>query len=152
MISDVFHVNLVVSDLPRSVTFYQGLGFEVLGQLEPAGPDLGLPLGLTTRRLRTAFLRLPGDGPYLDLVEFVEPPSTLPAHPSAAALGIARIAFWSRDLHGTVAAAEAGGATAVAPPYRFPGPGGAVVDTVCFTDPDGILLQVFSAVPEEAEA
>jgi catechol 2,3-dioxygenase-like lactoylglutathione lyase family enzyme len=147
VIGSLFHINLCVADMARSVRFYRELGFAVVAEMFPEGPELGTPLGIEATRLHTTFLRLPGDeaGPMLDLVQFLEPPATAPPYSTAHALGIARIAFWSSDLEGTLSTAVRAGAALVADPFTMPGPGGQMMQTACFTDPDGIVLQVFGA-------
>lgn len=150
MISTLFHVNLVVSDMATSVEFYRALGFLPVGEATPEGTDLGAPLGTTVTKLHTVFLRLANDenGPMLDLVEILEPRPQGRPYPEANHLGIARVAFWAPDLQAAIEQGESAGGKLLAKPTRFIGPEGSTVDTACFADPDGIFIQVFSPVQE----
>ncbi|MDF2052235.1 VOC family protein [Arthrobacter sp. Cr_A7] len=150
MISTLFHVNLVVRDMATSVAFYQALGFTPVGEATPEGEDLGAPLGTTVTKLHTVFLRLGGDvnGPMLDLVEILEPRPQSRPYPEANHLGIARVAFWALDLHTAIQQGESAGGKLLGNPTRFVGPEGFSVDTVCFADPDGIFIQIFSPVQD----
>ena len=57
-------------------------------------------------------------------------------------LGIARLAFATRDLAGDLAELAELGATMVGPPVTISGPTGAGVSFACFYDPDGTVLEL----------
>src|SRR2546426_10986253 len=66
------HVGLTVSDLDRSLAFYQDvLELELLEILDVTGPDIGRAVDVEGARLRIAFLRLAGL--QLELLDYIEP-------------------------------------------------------------------------------
>lgn len=151
MIDAVFHFNLNVRDLDRSIAFYTGLGFHLVDRMEVEAEGLGTPLGFEARALRTAFLSLDdGSGrpwPMLDLVQFVIPEPKGQPYPELNNAGIGRLAFWSDDVAGASAGAIGLGARRIGPEHEMIGPGGNPMVTVCFADPDGIVIQLFGPVP-----
>ncbi|KAI9011776.1 Glyoxalase/Bleomycin resistance protein/Dihydroxybiphenyl dioxygenase [Hyaloraphidium curvatum] len=144
-----YHLNLNVAEMDRSVEFYRALGFEVLGDIEVENEALGVPMGIKARKLRAAFLRIRGDdgGMILDLVRFAPPWITEP-YRQANSLGISRFALWAPDIGRALEVAEGAGGRTVADPFRFPGPGGQLTDTVMVRDPDGIFVQFFAAASD----
>jgi catechol 2,3-dioxygenase-like lactoylglutathione lyase family enzyme len=152
MISTLFHVNLVVSDMDRSLSFYQALGFVPVGEAVPEDPELGAPLGTDTTKMRSVFLRLgtKQDGPMLDLVQILAPAAHSRPYPQANHLGIARVAFWTNDLQAAIRCGQAVGGRLLGHPIRFPGPEGKIVDSACLADPDGIFIQAFAPAGENA--
>jgi catechol 2,3-dioxygenase-like lactoylglutathione lyase family enzyme len=145
MFSKVFHFNLNVCDLDRSISFYRGLGFVLIGEATPEGPELGAPLGLKVSKFRAAFMRLAGqaDGPILDLLQFLEPPHVGDPYTALNNIGICRIAFRVEDFAGALETLQAQAIPLQGPAVEMVGPGGEKVVTACFRDPDGIALQLF---------
>ncbi|MBL6750702.1 MAG: VOC family protein [Nevskia sp.] len=151
-IKRMVHANLCVADLDRTVAFYEAIGFErFAGHHVEAGADTWRGLGLADgRRFRTAFLKLRGagflDGPFLDVIQFLEPPTTGTPYPCLNHAGICRLAFEVEDLAAAVAELSAMGAELLGPVVRneiAPGvaPRGGDVSFVCFKDPDGNVLE-----------
>lgn len=147
MIDAVFHFNLNVRDLDRSIAFYMGLGFNLIDRMEVEAEKLGTPLGIEARALRTAFLSLDvGSGrswPMLDLVQFVIPEPKGQPYTRLINAGIGRIAFWVNDVSGVADLARELGAGSIGPEHQMIGPGGQYMQTICLADPDGIVIQVF---------
>ena len=76
MLQKLFHVNICVHDMERSIRFYQDLGFTKVKDFTLDDPSVGDALGLKVKKLRGVFMRLGDDpdSPVLDLVEFIDPP------------------------------------------------------------------------------
>lgn len=151
MIEAVFHFNLNVRDLDRSITFYTGLGFKLVDRMDVEAEGLGAPLGIEVNALRTAFLSL-DDGrdsnwPMLDLVQFVEPEPKGEPYGRLDNAGIGRIAFWTDDVAALSDAAVSIGASRIGPEHKMIGPGGKPVVSSCLADPDGIVIQLFGPIP-----
>jgi len=146
MIYDLVHVNVNVTDIRRSIAFYQTVGFRVIhvfgdgkAGLDPSGDVME---GMSDGRTRGVVMSL-GDHPRcftkLELLEHVTPP-TQPAPPRPMhAVGLARLAIRCKDLPAEVARLEAAGIvmeaiqqTDIVGASRF----------VLFRDPDGTLLEL----------
>ncbi|MGH7916548.1 MAG: VOC family protein, partial [Candidatus Binataceae bacterium] len=95
MLQKLFHVNICVRDMERSIRFYQDLGFNKVSDFTLDDPDVGDALGLKAKKLRGVFMRLGNDAgaPVLDLVQFIEPPTQGTPYPTLNNVGICRIAF-----------------------------------------------------------
>lgn len=69
----VHHIGLTVSDLERSIAFYQAvLGCRVRERSENSGSDVGEVTGITGAAIVAADLELPGGG-LLELLQYVAP-------------------------------------------------------------------------------
>jgi catechol 2,3-dioxygenase-like lactoylglutathione lyase family enzyme len=60
LISGFVHAQINVSDLERSIAFYEMLGFEVISKGTIKDPGIFAALGVEGTRMRGAFLRIPG--------------------------------------------------------------------------------------------
>ena len=117
------HVFLTVSDIDRSVAFYNALGFEEVGRI-PIGDEA-----------INVFMNIPGDGemPKLELtynhgVESYEIGS-----------GYGHIAITAEDLDGTLARLAGQGIDPEKPPYSVREGG----SRICFVrDPDGYRVEL----------
>jgi len=69
----LLHINLNVSNIDRSILFYEALGFEVLGRNDSKWtPETGEVLGVPGAQGRACIMTLPGDvarSTKLDLLE-----------------------------------------------------------------------------------
>jgi catechol 2,3-dioxygenase-like lactoylglutathione lyase family enzyme len=122
------HIGIVVADLPRSTSFYQTLGFEVVSDI---------PAQDGSRAIR--FMRL---GAFeLELFWYAEPigPEAAPSPAGKGRLGFRHFALRTADIDGTLSALKE--ARLVAPDlevrvtplgYRL----------VFLADPDGIEIEV----------
>lgn len=153
----MFYVNVNVSDMDRSVAFYEQLGFTKHLDAEVTDPDVAVGLGLPAFVVRAVFMNLPGApdaSPMLDLVQFRDPAPVGPTYPALNHLGIARIAYTVLDLD--AACAELGrlgiGFHDGRGQVRFAGgddweharPRGFVT----FRDPDGTFIQLVATSSE----
>ena len=118
------HIGLVVSDVERSIAFYESLGFEVATSMEPA-PGRSI-----------TFMRL-GDF-QLELFGYAEPP--LPASPAGVPrIGFRHLALGTADIDAVLAELKARHLVAedvqvrdVMGRYRL----------LFITDPDGIEIEI----------
>ena len=148
MLQKLFHVNICVRDMERSIRFYQGLGFNKVNDFTLDDPAVGDALGLKARKLRGVFMRLGNDAntPVLDLVQFIDPPPQGAPYPSLNNIGICRIAFTVDDIDKTYEELKAQKVECLAPLKKIDGPGGAKIGVVCFKDPDGTILELISGM------
>lgn len=148
MLQRLFHVNVCVKDMERSIRFYQDLGFNKVNDFTLNDPSVGDALGVKATKLRGVFMRLGNDpnAPVLDLVEFIDPPTQGQPYPSLNNVGICRIAFTVDDIDQTYAELKGKGIQFVAPLKKLTGPGGAKIGVVCFKDPDGTVLELMSGM------
>ena len=148
MLTRLFHVNICVRDMERSIRFYQQLGFNKVNDFTMEDPSVGEALGLQARKLRGVFMRLGNDpnAPVLDLVQFIDPPTQGQPYPTLNNVGICRIAFAVDDIDKTYEDLKKMDVQFVAPLKKVDGPGGAKIGVVCFKDPDGTVLELLSGM------
>jgi catechol 2,3-dioxygenase-like lactoylglutathione lyase family enzyme len=148
MLQRIFHVNICVRDMERSIRFYQELGFTKVNDFTMDDPTVGDALGVKARKLRGVFMRLGSDpnAPVLDLVQFVDPPTQGQPYASLNNVGICRIAFTVDDIDRTYEDLKARKVEFVAPLKKLNGPGGGQMGVVCFKDPDGTVLELLSGM------
>ncbi|MGH7842597.1 MAG: VOC family protein, partial [Candidatus Binataceae bacterium] len=139
---------ICVSDMERSIRFYQDLGFNKVNDFVLDDAGVGDALGLKAKKLRGVFMRLGNDAnaPVLDLVQFIDPPPQGKPYPTLNNLGICRIAFTVDDIDKTYEELKAKRVDFVAPLKKIDGPGGAKIGVVCFRDPDGTILELISGM------
>jgi catechol 2,3-dioxygenase-like lactoylglutathione lyase family enzyme len=148
MLQRLFHVNICVRDMERSIHFYQDLGFTKVNDFTLNDPGVGDALGVKANKLRGVFMRLGNDAnaPVLDLVQFIDPPTQGQPYPTLNNVGICRIAFTVDDIDRTYEELKAKGVQFVAPLKKISGPGGSKIGVVCFKDPDGTVLELMSGM------
>ncbi len=148
MITIVDHINIVVSDLERSVAFYR----EVLGMRETKrayleGDWIEAIVGIRGVKADVVFMQPVDGGPRIELLKYHAPEGVaFPEHGQPNTLGLRHIAFQVKDMDAIVSRLEAAGVTLVGPPTAVPG--GVVKHDagrkrLCyFHDPDGVLLEL----------
>ena len=148
MLQKLFHVNICVRDMERSIRFYEDLGFTKVKDFTLDDPSVGDALGLKVKKLRGVFMRLGDDpdSPVLDLVQFIDPPPQGQPYPTLNNIGICRIAFTVDDIDRTYADLQAKKVQCLAPLKKIKGPDGATIGVVCFKDPDGAILELISGM------
>jgi catechol 2,3-dioxygenase-like lactoylglutathione lyase family enzyme len=147
VIRDIIHVNLNVSDVQRSLAFYQKLGFQVLHVFGngPQGSGTNVEDGMEFQggRCRGAVITL-GDHPRcwtkLELIEWVDPPPAPRERGAPNSLGVSRIALRCKHLDSLVKRLEAEGIEFETPPQQVDIVGAKGFAT--FRDPDGVLLEL----------
>lgn len=102
MIRDIVHVNLNVSDIKRSIVFYEILGFKVMhvfGEREDSEVEEGIEF--RGSRSRGVVLTL-GDHPHcftkIELIEWVDPKGEVVPPRSMHTLGVSRIALRTKNM------------------------------------------------------
>ncbi len=148
MLQRIFHVNICVRDMERSISFYEELGFKKVNDFVLEGPEVGEALGVDARKIRGVFLRLGDDetAPVLDLVQFIDPPPQGEPYATLNNVGICRIAFSVDDIDKTYAKLQDMRVEFVAPLKKIAGVGENEIGVVCFKDPDGTVLELLSGM------
>lgn len=142
MILGLYHVNINVTNLERSVAFYELLGYKVVDSFHEQGtPGLDKGLGLEYSDTRARFLAL-GHQQHetvLDLVEWVEPTLKTRAI-ELNEVGTPRICFRVKGLDEEISRLSSHGVEFLSEPQT--------IDTlerkprfVLFKDPDGLILE-----------
>lgn len=152
MLTRFSHAAICVRDLDVSVEFYSKLGFRRFLEFTDDGPVTGAVLGIEMRKTRMAFMRL-GDDPrqsFLDIVQFVDPPTHGAPYPTLNNVGICRLAFSVDDIDDTYEKLQAIGVEFMTPLQRLKTPDGDDLAMVCFKDPDGIYLEIISGLKVDA--
>ncbi|MGE0384927.1 MAG: VOC family protein [Gammaproteobacteria bacterium] len=153
------HVNLHVTDLERSIAFYERLGFRIHyeGDRREAATmpefELNDRLEYGGGRHRAVLMSL-GDHPrattLLCLTQFVDPPATPKPFKPRHEAGTHRIAFRVKDLDGMLAGLRAAGVDIRDPVVESEAPGlarGLRMRWTLFPDPDSNLLELMEFVP-----
>lgn len=141
MIKDFQHVCITCRDLERSIRFYERLGLTILDPvLELDAKEIAQAFQLPGGHLRVVHWAPPEatGNMFIDLVQWVEPPSTGEAYPALDQVGINRLAFRVSDIDATTISLRARDITFLTEePHSF-GP----IRTIVTTDPDGVFIQL----------
>lgn len=148
MIRGIDHLNIVVTDLARSLRFYcDVLGFTQTHEARLEGEWIERIVGLRGVKARAVFIVAPTGEPRIELLCYEAPRGQAPVENSRAnTVGLRHLAFRVDDMAATVAQLRAAGVTLFSDPVRVPG--GVVKfaagdkTLVYFLDPDGVLLEL----------
>jgi catechol 2,3-dioxygenase-like lactoylglutathione lyase family enzyme len=148
MIRGIDHINIVVADLARSVKFYtEVLGFRKTHDVVMEGDWIEAIVGLRGVKGLVAFVEAPGNGPRIELLQYVSPPGVaLPENSRPQTRGLRHLALRVDDIVGLTARLRAAGVTLFSDPVRVPA--GVVKfaagdkTLVYFLDPDGVILEL----------
>jgi len=144
LIRDIIHLNLNVTDIRRSVEFYELIGFRVMHVFGDR-PDADIMEGMAFQggHCRGAVMTL-GDHDRcwtkIELIEWVEPKVEPKARDSAYTAGVSRIALRTKNLSEFVTRLEREGVVFETPPQKIDIVGAR--SFALFRDPDGILLEL----------
>ena len=135
----IHHTGMTVSDLQRSIEFYELFGYEVAARIEEEGEEVDRGTGVDGAHLSVAVLER---GPSrLELIQYTSPPGGAAAHTANNAIGSAHICLQVDDIDEAVAELSAKGIEFQSEPiYHESG-----IRWVYCRDPDGVtaeLLQV----------
>lgn len=152
MVKHIDHINIVVSDLERSVNFYtELLGLKETRRARLTGDWIEAIVGLKGVVADVVFLQPRGGGPRIELIKYHNPPGlAFPENARPNTGGLRHIAFQIENMDELRARLEAEGVHFFGPPVQVPG---AVVEhddghkSLCyFLDPDGVLLELAAYV------
>lgn len=148
MIRAVDHINIVVTDLARSVRFYtELLGFRLVKEARLEGEWIDRIVGLKGVRGHVAYIVAPAGEPRIELLCYEAPAGTNPAdNCHANTIGLRHLALRVDDIAAIVAKLRAAGVKLFSEPVKVPA--GAVKHEqgektlVYFLDPDGVILEL----------
>jgi catechol 2,3-dioxygenase-like lactoylglutathione lyase family enzyme len=149
-IRQMVHANICVRDMERTIPFYEMLGFEKFAdQIFEPGAGVWRGLGLdANRRFRAVFMKIPGDKPvpFLDIIQFLTPPTTGEAYKTLDNVGIGRLCFEVEDVDRVARDLASQGVEFVGPvaPYETApavAPSGVEARFLCVRDPDGTVIE-----------
>jgi catechol 2,3-dioxygenase-like lactoylglutathione lyase family enzyme len=147
MIMGVDHCSFVVSNLGRSVRFYEQLGLRQEWEIDDDGPALRENVGYVDARLRLAQLVAP-DGARLELIEYVHPRGEQQAA-ERNSVGAGHICLLVDDIDSTVDTLRAHGIDSfLSGVVVFTDGPDAGLRAVYLHDPDGIIVELSQAPPE----
>ena len=145
-VESLFHFVLDVTNLERSLEFYQRLGFRVLRDNRDViwPPTVAQNFGMRVAQGRGALLGLgeSADHTRLDLIEWLEPRWAGPAISEPGREIIPRIlALRTRNVRAAHAELTAAGVEFIGP-LRAPDPRVGIESVVCCRDPDGTVVEL----------
>ena len=149
MIRGVDHINVVVTDMERSVRFYtELLGFKEVRRAFLEGEWIEEIVGLKEVRAEVVYVVAPAGEPRLELLCFKSPPrgKALAENSRADTLGLRHLALRVDDIETTAKRLRKAGVEVFSSPVTVPS---GIVEhsagekTLCyFLDPDGVLLEL----------
>ena len=148
MIRAIDHINIVVSDLERSVKFYtEVLGFEHVNTVHLEGDWIDSIVGLNGVNADVAFIVAPEGEPKIELLCYKSPMGdSIPANSSGNTVGLRHIALRVDDIQASAQKLKDAGVKLLSEPIMVPAslaPQNPVRKTLCyFHDPDGVLLEI----------
>ncbi|MEM7009612.1 MAG: VOC family protein [Thermodesulfobacteriota bacterium] len=148
MINAVDHINIVVSDLERSVKFYtEVLGFEKINVVHLEGDWIDDIVGLKGVNADVAFIIAPEGEPKIELLCYTSPiGESIPANSAANTIGLRHIALRVDDIWGAYNKLKDVGVTLfsepIAVPMATPAQNPVRKSLFYFNDPDGVLLEI----------
>ncbi len=148
MIRAVDHINIVVSDLERSLNFYtETLDFKIVRRARLEGDWIDKTVGLKNVSAEVAYIVSQGGEPRIELLHYLSPvggESSLRSTPNT--IGLRHIALRVTDIHTVARRLEASGVTLFSEPVVVPA---AAVQhdagqktLLYFTDPDGVIVEL----------
>ncbi|PXA99303.1 hypothetical protein DMC47_04060 [Nostoc sp. 3335mG] len=154
-VSALIRGTIFVRDLDRATAFYSALGFEqVYWEGVLTDRSASTILGFSDHGPLAVRIVKRG-GPNYGMIGLfrIDPalePVAPPPRTGAAQIGEVALVFYVRDIHATLAALRAGGATWSPKPELFRMDHRAQLE-VCLRDPDGVLLNLVETDPAEQE-
>ena len=148
MISAIDHLNIVVSDLERSVKFYtELLGFEKTNSVHLEGDWIDSIVGIKGVVADVVFIVAPAGEPKIELLCYKSPiGESIPDNSLANTVGLRHIALRVDDIQVSSKKLKDAGVKLLSEPITVPttvGAHNAVRKTLFyFHDPDGVLLEI----------
>ncbi|UCE64295.1 MAG: VOC family protein [Nitrospirota bacterium] len=148
MIKAIDHLNIVVTDLERSVKFYtEVLGFRETNRVHLEGEWIESIVGLNGVVADVAFIVPPAGEPLVELLCFKSPiGESMPSNSLANTIGLRHIAFRVDGIYEKAERLKEVGVKLLSEPVPVPTtvrPPEAGRKILCyFHDPDGVLLEI----------
>lgn len=143
MILNKRHTGLVIRDLNRSISFYEGLGLKVCRREQEVGTFIDIVVGIPDVSIEWVKMKCP-DGSVVELLQYHSHPDIQPlADAPSNRLGCSHISFTVDDIARTCGEIVRLGGSVVNSPAIAPG--GLVRVAYCH-DPDGILMEVVEEI------
>lgn len=147
-----WHVGINVTDMDRSIAFYETIGFQLIQDGNVDNPAVGRAFMVEGgERLRFAHMRIT-DAPeeaMLDLIQWIDPPSEGQAAPDLHRPGLCRFSILSDRVDEQYAKLSEQGVEFVQPPETVMSPDGTRGWKILFArDPDGTLFHFVELVGE----
>ncbi len=103
MLQRLFHVNICVRDMERSIRFYQDLGFTKVNDFTLDDPSVGDALGVKAKKLRGVFMRT---RPSTTSASAASPSRSMTSTRPTRSLGRKGSSSWRRSRSSLVPAAQ----------------------------------------------
>jgi tRNA(Arg) A34 adenosine deaminase TadA/catechol 2,3-dioxygenase-like lactoylglutathione lyase family enzyme len=151
----IHHVSFTVTDLERTVAFYQDLlGMQLCGRKHRRAADLGTAMfgaapegDATSAEILIAEMEL--DGTSVEFIQYVDPATRpYPGDPSVAGSG--HLAILTHDIEAEVSRLQAAGVSFHTPVRTVRDPGRPVWRRCYFPDPDGICVELVESLASDA--
>jgi len=140
------HVNIVVTDMERSVRFYaEALGLRRGFEKILEGPWIETVTGLLGARAHCVFMAPDDAATRLELIQYLTPEGeSIPANRLPQTVGLRHFGFLVEDLDAAVERLRGAGAVLISEPVEVPFQVGRLGrKRLCyFHDPDGVVLEV----------
>jgi len=149
----VDHINIVVSNMERSLGFYAGLlGMQVTYEAELNGEWIETVAALPGVSARCVFCRPPGGGTHFELLEFRYPVGvSVPEGSIANTLGLRHVALEVEDLDRLYAHLRDAGIPSMSGPVLVPFSVAGRRKRLCYLrDPDGALVEISEYIAESS--
>ena len=139
------NVSISVADLDKSTKFYQALGFEV-GDVHAVPGPVAKALGSKAADAKLELRFLKRDGIVLELIHLTPAPAKKASEGSAAAVGLAHIAFRVDDVDRVAKIVKENGGKTIDASRTKLGPAGQGIDILFAADPDGTRIELAGPV------
>jgi catechol 2,3-dioxygenase-like lactoylglutathione lyase family enzyme len=143
-ILDSHHVGFTVSNLERSIAFWERFGFAVESRFRFDSSEDAAGTGVSGADYQLVLLRREGQPFLLELIEYRDQSRTAP--PANSELGAAHLALRVDDVHALYEQLRADGVEFVSEPHRQEASG---VTWVYAKDPDGITVELLQLLAPE---
>ena len=148
MIKSIDHINIVVSDLDKSVNFYTNLlGFDIIRTAHLEGKWIEKIVGLKDISADVVYIRAPGGEPRIELLCYRHPEGAKIRQNSLSnTIGLRHIAFQVNNIKDLAEKLDAAGVQLFSEPVIVP-KGVIKHDAgqktlLYFCDPDGVILEL----------
>ena len=148
MIGQIDHINIVVSNLERSVTFYtQLLGMKETKRAHLQGDWIESVVGLKDVSADVVYIQPVEEGPRIELIQYMSPRGeVLPSTSLPNTIGIRHIAFQVENMEEVTERLTSAGIEFIGKPITVPTSAvkhKAGRKSLCyFRDPDGVILEL----------